>query len=92
MTYHPHDDLPVAGPSFDGYGAAITSSIHEIEDHRTDPATLEQPGEAWCRCACGEEMESQGSAGGPEQSVGEMFVLHLEEVAADEGADCGETA
>ena len=37
-------------------------------------------------------MESQGSAGGPEQSVGEMFALHLEEVAPDDGADCGETA
>ena len=92
MTYHPHDDLPVAGPSYDGFGAPITSSIHEIEDHRTDPATLEQPGEAWCRCTCGEEMESQGSAGGPEQSIGEMFALHLDEVAPDDGADCGEAA
>ena len=76
----------------DGHGAVITETIHELEDCRTDPATLEQPGEAWCRCTCGEEMESQGSAGGPEQPVGEMFALHLEEVADDAGADCGETA
>ena len=92
MTYHPFDDLPVAGPSFDGYGAAITSSIHELEDHRTHSQSIEQPGETWCRCSCGEEMDSQGSAGGPEQSVGELFALHLEEVAQDEGADCGEAA
>ena len=65
---------------------------HELEDHRTYSQSLERPGESWCRCVCGEEMDSQGSAGGPEQSIGEMFALHLEEVAQDEGADCGEVA
>ena len=77
---------------FDAFGAVITETVHELEAHRVWPQTLENPGESWCRCTCGEEMESQGSAGGPEQSVGEMFALHLDEVAADEGADCGETA
>ena len=76
----------------DGHGAVITETIHELEDCRTDPATLEQPGEAWCRCTCGEEMESQASAGGPEQSIGELWQSHLDEVAPDDGADCGETA
>ncbi|MFI8778251.1 hypothetical protein ACIGH6_14360 [Brachybacterium paraconglomeratum] len=77
---------------YDGHGAVITETVHELEAYRVWPQTLESPGEAWARCTCGEEMESQGSAGGPEQSVGEMFALHLDEVAADEGADCGETA
>lgn len=67
---------------YDGHGAPITSTIHEIEARRVWPQTLESPGEAWCLCTCGEEMESQGSAGGPEQSVGELFALHLEETGA----------
>ena len=68
---------------YDGHGAAITSTVHELDAHRTYSQTLEQPGESWCRCTCGEEMDSQGSAGGPEQSVGELFALHLEEMGAD---------
>ena len=67
---------------YDGHDAVITETVHEVEAHRTDPATLEQPCESWCRCTCGEEMESQGGAGGPEQTVGEIFALHLEEVGA----------
>ena len=67
---------------YDGHGAAITSTIHELEARGGTPQTFEQPGESWCRCVCGEEMESQGSAGGPEQSVAEMFALHLEEMGA----------
>ncbi len=77
---------------YDGHGAPITSTIHELEDHGFFAQTLESPGESWCRCTCGEEMESQGSAGGPEQSIGELWQSHLDEVAADEGADCGEAA
>ena len=37
---------------YDGH----TETVHEVEDHRTDPPTLEQPGESWCRCTCGEEI------------------------------------
>lgn len=55
---------------------------HELDAHRIYPQTLESPGESWCRCSCGEEMDSIGSAGGPELSVGELFALHLEEVGA----------
>ena len=92
MSYDPSDDYPDAGPVYDGFGAPITESTHQVEASGGSAQTLEQPGESWCRCTCGEEMESQGSAGGPEQSVGEMFALHLAEVAPDDGADCGEAA
>lgn len=83
MTYHPLDDLPDDPPSLPG---------HEIERDRTWAPTLESPGESWCRCSCGEEMDSQASAGGPELSVGELWQSHLDEAAQDEGADCGEAA
>lgn len=68
---------------YDGFGAPITETVHELEACRTWPQTLEQPGEAWARCTCGEEMGSQGSAGGSEMSVSEMFRQHLEDVGAD---------
>lgn len=67
---------------YDGHGAPITESIHELEDHRTYSQSLEQPGESWCRCVCGEEMDSQASAGGAALSIGELFALHLEDVGA----------
>ena len=92
MSYDPSDDYPDAGPVYDGFGAPITESTHQVEASGGSAQTHDQPGESWCRCTCGEEMESQGSAGGPEQSVGEMFALHLAEVAPDDGADCGEAA
>lgn len=90
MSYHPSDDYPDAPVAYDGFGAVITESIHEVEARRVWPQTLESPGESWVRCTCGAELESQGSAGGPESSAGELFALHLEEVARDEGADCGD--
>ena len=68
---------------YDGHGAAIAESIHEIEAHRSWPQTFESPGESWCRCVCGEEMDSQASAGGAALSIGELFALHLEDVGAD---------
>lgn len=68
---------------YDTHGAPITESVHELEDHQTHAQTFEQPGESWCRCTCGEEMDSQASAGGPALSVGELFALHLEDVGAD---------
>ena len=58
-------------------------TLHELDDHGFFAQTLEQPGESWCRCSCGEEMDSQGSAGGSELSVGELFALHLDEVGGE---------
>lgn len=80
------------GPSFDGYGAPITTSTHELEDHCTWSPTLEQPGETWCRCTCGEQMDSIGSAGGPALPIAELFQTHLDHLTPDDGADCGEAA
>lgn len=77
---------------YDGHGAAITSTIHEVEARRVWPQTLEEPGESWCRCTCGEEMDSQGSAGGSALTVGELFRGHLDDVEDLDGPDCGDAS
>lgn len=56
---------------------------HEIDTHQTWPQALETPEETWCRCVCGEEMDSQASAGGTALSVPELFALHLDELNGD---------
>lgn len=60
-----------------------TETIHEVARSRYWPETLENPGESWFLCTCGEELDSQGGAGGAEWTVGDLFQQHLEDVGAD---------
>lgn len=83
MSYDPSDDYPDDGPVYDGFGAPITESTHQVEASGGSPQTLEQPGETWVRCTCGEEMESQDSAGGPALSIAELMRDHIDTAPTD---------
>lgn len=67
---------------YDGHGAPITSTIHEVEDCGDLAQTPESPAEAWLVCTCGWDWESMESAGGPVGSMRDAWEQHLEEVAA----------
>lgn len=63
---------------YDGFGAMVTTSIHEVDDHRTYPRTETTPAECWIRCVCGWEWDSQESAGGPVGSMRDAWQEHLD--------------
>lgn len=70
---------------YDTFGAPITETIHEIDDHTYTPSTYTQPGESWVRCVCGWEGESVASIAGSAIPPGQMFRDHLDDV--DERGD-----
>ena len=65
---------------YDGHGAPITSTIHEMVDESHESSTYEQPGESYVRCVCGWEGESIASIAGGAIPPGAMFRGHLDDV------------
>ena len=83
MSYHPLDDLPDDPPSLPG---------HE-PDERPFPQIGLSPAEVTVTCSCGGwSFASQESVGGGVEPWGDAWDDHLEEVAQDDGADCGDAA
>lgn len=72
---------------FDGFGAVITSTVHEIDDRSSTPSTYTDPGESWVRCVCGWEGESVASIAGGAVPTGVLFRGHLEDVDEQDGGD-----
>lgn len=64
---------------YDGFGAVITESVHEIVASGSSPRTEMTPAESWAVCCCGWEFTSIESAGGGVEPWGAAFEQHVEE-------------
>lgn len=65
---------------FDGFGAPVATSIHEVDGHGSERRTETDPASAWIRCVCGWEWDSQESAGGPVGSTRDAWQEHLDDM------------
>lgn len=75
---------------YDGFGAPIAYTVHELDDQSHSPSSYTQPGESWVRCVCGWEGESVASIAGGAIPPGALFRGHLDDVEEQDGPDCGD--